>query len=134
MHAGVRQRLNWRNPRVICSACDTFYDIGFHFQSGTGQKPPHNAVFASVPVVWTANTLGSRPPGVPATARAVGVLYWICGCKRLQRSKISLTDAIAACPDCKLCYTVGVILYRTDPHRKRRRTPLDWILPVWDLA
>lgn len=133
MHAGARQKIDWRFPTVTCNRCNARFDVGLWFRSPNAELSHVVGWYSNVPAGWTTNIAAQLPPGQVLAGRLVGPIWWICACKRLRRSTPDWQTGKIACPDCKEAHCVGLLLWKAKPGRRRRgRTPLDWILPVWD--
>jgi len=134
LNAGNRQKINPRVPQARCQACNRRFVIGFHLGSPKSELPANSAIYVPTPTRYITHVVGPYPDGFWTFGRALGSLWWICGCRKLQKAKLDLKSTTISCPDCHMCYNVGVVLYKSVKGRaKRLPTPLDWVLPIWDL-
>lgn len=135
LNAGNRTKVNFRRPQAACYYCNRRYVLGFHLEKPSTNAPRLNAVYVETPSRYTTHVVGAAPAGIYTFGRALGTFWWVCSCRKLQKASLTTKSTLISCPHCKLCYTVGVVLYKSVKGRaKPLPTPLDWVLPVWDLA
>lgn len=135
LNAGRRQKINFRKPQVTCKDCNRRFVVGFHLGGPKYTLPEANSLYIEVPVHYLTHLVDHPAQGTFTFGRALGTLWWACPCRKLQKASLTTECRTISCAGCKTCYHVGVILYRSQKGRaKPLPTPLDWVLPIWDLG
>lgn len=129
-NANTHGMIDWRSGRVDCSRCRRVFTVGIAFFSAQQDVPPYNGFYCDIPAGWTTHLVDHFPLGRFNSGRIVGSLAWICPNRHLSKVQIDWDTGKISCPKCDSCYYVSLILYRLKC--RSRRTPLDWVLPIWD--